>query len=74
MAGRQDEERGTHLAVAVADGSDEAPEPRDADEFGTTGRGLQLVAATSLRWGVDPRPDGGKSVWFELRLVPGAVA
>ena len=32
-----------------------------------TGRGLRMVAAVSVAWGVDPAPDGnGKVVWAEL--------
>ena len=45
-----------------------APEPDDVDEFNMTtfGRGLDLVAMMSARWGSDLAHDGrGKSVWFE---------
>jgi anti-sigma regulatory factor (Ser/Thr protein kinase) len=35
-----------------------------------SGRGLRVVAALTDRWGVIPRVIG-KSVWFEIRLVPG---
>jgi anti-sigma regulatory factor (Ser/Thr protein kinase) len=45
-----------------------APEPEDVDEFNMTtfGRGLDLVAMMSARWGSDLAHDGrGKSVWFE---------
>ena len=45
-----------------------APEPEDVDEFNLTtfGRGLDLVAMMSSRWGSDLAHDGrSKSVWFE---------
>jgi hypothetical protein len=45
-----------------------APEPEDVDEFNLTtfGRGLDLVAMMSRRWGSDLAHDGlSKSVWFE---------
>ena len=45
-----------------------APEPEDVDDFNLTtfGRGLDLVAMMSSRWGSDLAHDGrSKSVWFE---------
>jgi hypothetical protein len=45
-----------------------APEPEDVDDFNVTtfGRGLDLVAMMSSRWGSDLAHDGrSKSVWFE---------
>jgi hypothetical protein len=27
---------------------------------------MALVDTMSTRWGVDPRDDGGKTIWFEL--------
>jgi anti-sigma regulatory factor (Ser/Thr protein kinase) len=45
-----------------------APEPEDVDDFNLTtfGRGLDLVAMMSRRWGSDLAHDGrSKSVWFE---------
>ncbi|MEU7382928.1 ATP-binding protein [Streptomyces sp. NPDC042207] len=38
---------------------------RTADEDDESGRGLALLDALSLRWGVDQRP-GSKTVWCEL--------
>jgi hypothetical protein len=32
------------------------------------GRGLALLAAVTDRWGVDPEPRGGKTVWFECAV------
>ena len=45
------------------------PEPEDVDDYNLTtfGRGLDLVAMMSSRWGSDLAHDGrSKSVWFEL--------
>ncbi len=45
-----------------------APEPEEVDDFNLTtfGRGLDLVAMMSRRWGSDLAHDGrSKSVWFE---------
>jgi len=44
------------------------PQPQPFDPSNPRGRGLQVVAAVSSRWGVTPFPDG-KSVWA---LLPGA--
>ncbi|MBV2155612.1 ATP-binding protein [Kitasatospora sp. SUK 42] len=56
---------GITLRVTVADESDALPEQRTPADFGETGRGLQLVAGLTHRWGVDPQKLG-KSIWFEL--------
>jgi DNA-binding NarL/FixJ family response regulator len=53
------------VRIDVVDQSAEMPTPREASEEATSGRGLGLVAALAMSWGVDERP-GGKSVWFEL--------
>lgn len=45
-----------------------SPDPEDVDDLNVTtfGRGLDLVAMMSARWGSDLAHDGGgKSVWFE---------
>jgi len=52
--------------VAVTDTSALAPVPRGAADDEVSGRGLALVEAMARRWGVDNRPDGGKTVWFEV--------
>ncbi len=69
--------RGTvdHPRIEVVDSSPvppqrapNAPEPEDVDDFNLTtfGRGLDLVAMMSRRWGSDLAHDGlSKSVWFE---------
>ncbi|MFD6042123.1 ATP-binding protein [Streptomyces koyangensis] len=75
--------RGSHVQVTYALLEDRLRvEVRDAagrpkllpgqvvrSELRTLGRGLTVVAGVSHRWGVTPRVIG-KSVWFELLLVP----
>ena len=56
----------TRLRVEVADRGDGLPVPRDAEDYATSGRGMALVDALAAGWGIDPRPDGGKVIWFEL--------
>jgi PAS domain S-box-containing protein len=59
--------RGTSLLVEVSDPLPDPPRERVADEDDEGGRGLQLVARTSRRWGTRHGPLG-KTVWFELAL------
>ncbi|MCB0971849.1 MAG: ATP-binding protein [Acidimicrobiales bacterium] len=59
------------IRVEVDDESDQVPEAGVlADPLAASGRGLLLVDGLSSAYGVDRRPTGGKSVWFELD-VPG---
>ncbi|CAM5652953.1 non-specific serine/threonine protein kinase OS=Streptomyces glaucescens OX=1907 GN=SGLAU_21830 PE=3 SV=1 [Streptomyces glaucescens] len=56
------------LLVEVSDPLPDLPRERAARPDDESGRGLQLVASSSRRWG--SRPGGtGKTVWFEL-VVP----
>jgi hypothetical protein len=48
------------------------PQPRPVDPRARRGRGLQVVAAVSSRWGVTPFPDG-KSIWALLPRAPTTV-
>ncbi|MFJ5775960.1 ATP-binding protein [Streptomyces sp. NPDC093094] len=57
------------LLVEVSDPLPDMPRERAARPEDESGRGLQLVASTSRRWGTRPGADG-KTVWFEL-AVPG---
>ncbi|GHE94429.1 ATP-binding protein [Streptomyces griseoluteus] len=50
--------RGDRLPTAVTDFAT-APDSE-------SGRGLLLVAALADRWGAEPYPPGGKTVWAEL--------
>ncbi|WP_442802717.1 ATP-binding protein [Streptomyces sp. CB01373] len=55
------------LLVEVSDPLPEPPHERPARADDESGRGLQLVASTSRRWGTRP-DDTGKTVWFELAV------
>jgi anti-sigma regulatory factor (Ser/Thr protein kinase) len=57
------------IRVEVQDGSDRLPGLRErTDPLAQSGRGMQLVDGLSAAHGVDPQPDGGKRVWFELEV------
>jgi anti-sigma regulatory factor (Ser/Thr protein kinase) len=63
------------LHLGVTDSSPRHPTVRHYSEQSTTGRGLALVNALALRWGVEPHVDGSKTVWAEvggeqLRIYP----
>ncbi|MFE2098505.1 MULTISPECIES: ATP-binding protein [unclassified Streptomyces] len=60
---------GDTLLVEVSDPLPDPPRERVAHPEDESGRGLQLVADSSRRWGTRPG-DTGKTVWFEL-AVPG---
>ncbi|WP_406168410.1 ATP-binding protein [Streptomyces sp. NBC_00996] len=60
------------VRIEVADGSEQLPcsPPELLAEPGAEaegGRGLVLLDAVVDKWGVDPGPGGGKTVWFECR-------
>ncbi|MFI9364293.1 ATP-binding protein [Kitasatospora sp. NPDC053057] len=55
------------LRVGVSDESPVLPEMQSLDLLAESGRGLQLVAALTNRWGVDPQKRG-KTIWFECEL------
>ncbi|GGY11158.1 ATP-binding protein [Streptomyces anandii] len=57
------------LLVEVSDPLPDPPRERPARPDDESGRGLQLLASTSRRWGTRPGASG-KTVWFEL-AVPG---
>lgn len=56
----------TYLVVEVSDGNPRRPQPREYEVEATTGRGIALVDALCLRWGVTPG-ERGKVVWALLR-------
>lgn len=60
---------GDVLLVEVSDPLPDPPHERAAAPEDESGRGLQLVARSSRRWGTRPG-EVGKTVWFEL-VVPG---
>ncbi len=61
------------LTVAVADHDPRLPHLQPMEPTATTGRGLAMVEAMSDGWGTDLLPDdGGKVVWFVLRMPTAA--
>jgi CheY-like chemotaxis protein/anti-sigma regulatory factor (Ser/Thr protein kinase) len=54
------------LRLQVTDYGPGMPDPRAADGGAEHGRGLLLVSALCVAWGVEALPDGGKVVWAEL--------
>lgn len=54
------------LRLAVTDASPRQPVVRHYSDEATTGRGLGLVDALALRWGIDPHAEGGKTVWADV--------
>jgi anti-sigma regulatory factor (Ser/Thr protein kinase) len=61
------------LRVEVTDArGDRLPRPVASEEAADaeTGRGLFLVAALADRWGTDPFPPSGKTVWAEVAVAP----
>ena len=57
---------GAGARVEISDGSPVLPSPGLLSGTAVSGRGLILVDALSARWGADPEPAGGKTVWFEI--------
>ncbi|WEH38121.1 SpoIIE family protein phosphatase [Streptomyces sp. AM 2-1-1] len=53
------------IRLSVQDRSSAWPRRRTPGETSTSGRGLLLMDAVSLRWGIEPRGEG-KAVWCEL--------
>jgi anti-sigma regulatory factor (Ser/Thr protein kinase) len=63
---------GPCVICAVADPSDLAPVPGDADDMAETGRGLRVVEALCDRWGYTAPARTGKVVWAMFATGPGA--
>ncbi|MDT0310053.1 SpoIIE family protein phosphatase [Streptomyces sp. DSM 44917] len=61
--------RSRTLTCELSDGSEATPRIRHPSLFDETGRGLQLVAAMTHRWGAR-YAGGGKIIWSE-QLLPG---
>ncbi|MCM3887593.1 ATP-binding protein [Frankia sp. R82] len=61
------------IRIAVDDGSSLHPDLRAVADDDESGRGMHLVAALALQWGVVDRPQEqgtGKQVWFDLPRQP----
>ncbi|MGA4902829.1 ATP-binding protein [Streptomyces griseoincarnatus] len=54
------------IAVTDARGGQLPVVPADSATDGEMGRGLLMVDALSDRWGTEPHPPGGKTVWAEV--------
>lgn len=54
------------LRVEVVDHGGGTPDPVPPSMTRNSGRGLHLIDAVTAAWGVEPEPDGGKTVWAEL--------
>lgn len=63
--------RGSYLYLAVHDGGDAPPVPRDlaGDVTVLRGRGLSIVAAAASTWGYEHRRTGN-TVWATVALSP----
>jgi anti-sigma regulatory factor (Ser/Thr protein kinase) len=61
------EQRNGEVTISVRDWSSEQPVPEVPVMLATGGRGLMLVDALSVTWGVTAKSDGGKSVWARFR-------
>ena len=57
---------GDRVRVEVHDSGRSAPILLRRNTDAMTGRGLAMVAALAVNWGVDAAPSGGKVVWAEL--------
>ncbi|MFD7775707.1 ATP-binding protein [Streptomyces sp. NPDC059753] len=62
-----DEAAGTlHIAVSDTRGECRPAVPPEQAPDDESGRGLLLVDALADRWGTEPRPPSGKTVWAEI--------
>ncbi|HEV7208590.1 MAG TPA: ATP-binding protein [Mycobacteriales bacterium] len=61
---------GDRVRILVSDGAAAPPQARAAAADAEIGRGLRVVEACCLAWGVEPAQDG-KVVWCELGLTAG---
>ncbi|MGW5591385.1 ATP-binding protein [Streptomyces sp. NPDC003857] len=64
------------LRIEVHDGDPYRPARRNPHAEATSGRGLILVTCLADRYGVDPKPAGGKAVWadFDVTGIPRGCA
>ncbi|GHJ38422.1 ATP-binding protein [Streptomyces sp. TS71-3] len=81
---RQQDEPGPVLRIEVTDARGEClprpaegprsgtdPRPGSAAAYPESGHGLLLVRSLATRWGVEPYPPSGKTVWCEMGVGNG---
>ncbi len=56
------------IRVSVRDSLPQRPVVLHPEPAAPAGRGMAIVEAMSNRWGVEPHPADGKTVWFEIDL------
>ena len=61
---------GDAVRLLVTDGADSIPVAGEPGPLELRGRGLLLVDALSVAWGVNAEAAGGKSVWAQFPGVP----
>jgi len=54
------------VLITVGDSSSEAPLLQPEQPLALGGRGLRMIETLAAEWGITPRPEGGKDVWFRL--------
>lgn len=59
-------DRPSGVRVSVADCHESSPAVRVSNRAAIAGRGMAVVDAVANRWGVEPLPGGGKTIWFEV--------
>ena len=55
-----------NLVLTVSDSSEQLPLRPGSSSNPETGRGIQIMESLATRWGVQPDPGGGKTVWCEF--------
>jgi anti-sigma regulatory factor (Ser/Thr protein kinase) len=55
-----------NLVLNVSDCSEKMPLHLDRSQTIETGRGIQIMESLATRWGAQPEPGGGKTVWCEF--------
>ena len=58
------------LHVGVRDDADGRPVVEHPGAASPRGRGMWIIESIARDWGTDEGDDGGKTVWFELSVLP----
>jgi hypothetical protein len=54
------------VTITVGDSSSQEPSLQPEQPLALGGRGLRMIETLAGAWGITPRPEGGKDVWFRL--------